>query len=216
MSNPRVTSGVARMRLTYVLTISWASGMRRQSRIARPSPSGTPMTIPAKDSATVTPAPCRRLMRSADVMAGMTMPPVRRILHSPALELRLPLRGKIRERLTEPFLLQLRKGTVLLLLGEEAVEEHQKLGIALGNRPRRVRFARYRQPYLEHGGLLLHQRLEVDDRVDHEIRALERKVLIRLRVGGVFDHLADLAPRLSKHRLKFGQALQQAASSLDA
>src|SRR5215510_10898079 len=124
MSSPNVTSGVARIRLTYALTASWANGTRLQTRIASPRPSGTPMTIPANESATVTAAPCRRLSRSADVMAGMGA-------NAMPSEFRLPRLGKIRECLTEPFRLQRRKGTALLLLADEAVEEPQKLGIAL-------------------------------------------------------------------------------------
>ena len=60
-----------------------------------------------------------------------------------------------------------------------------------------IGFARDRLADLEHGGLLGDQRLQVDDGVDHVVDALERKILVGFRIGGVFDDLARACRRPS-------------------
>src|ERR1700692_4795163 len=93
-------------------------------------------------------------------------------------ELWLDRHRQVGERFPEPLLLQLGKPSVFLLLGDESVEVVQQILVALGDRPSREGWPRYRLSELEDGGLLGDECVEVDDGVDDVVHPAERQILV--------------------------------------
>src|ERR1700685_420188 len=112
---------------------------------------------------------------------------------NPESELGIPLHRQTRERFPEPLLLQFRETAGFLLLGNEAVQEIEKLGIALGNGPGRVRLAGDGLPQFKYAGFFSYHRLQVDNGVDDIIDAAKREILKGFGIRGILDDLAELS-----------------------
>ena len=127
-------------------------------------------------------------------------------------------RGKgcrhVRHLDAEPFVLQCEQLAVATLLGEELVDQRQELRVPLLDRPGRISWRSDRLADGEHVRLLLCDRVEVDQRVDDEVDAPNREVLIGLRIGGVLHHFAEIPTHAFQLGLELRPEISPAAANM--